>query len=819
MRLKLKKIRIIGFIVFAIIAILFAYKYLYFKNSFVKNGNHQNMYYHLKSSYQQVDPIYIDDLDPNFSWNKIEAENNWCSGSGTYSDPYIIEDVIIDGTESKNCIFIINSIEWFKIRNCTVFNCGNTLDSAGIRLQNVKNGFISDNIIHHNYFGGIRIGECENLTIYRNNVSHNGWSGIDIYLSNNNSIIDNNVTYNEGTGIQISFDCTQNLISGNAMKECGFSFYDINNYKYTLNLPNNIIDNYINEKPIYYYFNESNLKSFNFSNAGQIILFNCSNVEISSLNITEKATSILLYFCNDILISNNTFNSDYIDGLDNNYGIDILNGTNLVISDNLIIDNTQGIISRRVLNSSFTDNIFRNYIKDGISLLYSNLNNISNNIFEGNYALYGITFDESNYNIISNNSISESDQGIYIVYSKNNTVLNNYIEDNVCGINLQESDDCSIIFNGIYSHQLGIYVDDGNSNNLTMNNLTKCDYGIRLRNTDFNTVINNKILESESFGIYLELNCQDNIISSNLMENCGLGIQEQNIYSLSFSNEIDTTNLVNDKPLYFFVDESYLKPSNFTDAGQIILIKCNDSLISNVSISYSSIGISCFFCSNISISNSLISYNSKFYGLFLFNSHSNIIFGNIIERNYIGIYFVESNFNRIVDNSFLYNQYPFVQIDSTGNTFNNNQIIPSEVPIIVITIIIIISSIGATITILSIIIVKKRRKKKQVIPLYEIDKIIRNEEYELIRLKKKILNLGTVFDRLHISEIAEECKSDLEKITSVVKEMIENRELSAKFKLKTNYVIFKQQDIASEIDKLLEIYDKWEKLKYSEKKA
>ena len=206
------------------------------------------------------------------------------------------------------------------------------------------------------------------------------------------------------------------------------------------------------------------------------------------------------------------------------------------------------------------------------------------------------------------------------------------------------------------------------------------------------------------------------------------------------------------------------------------------------------------------------------YGLFLFNSHNTIIFGNIIERNYIGIYLVESNFNRIVDNSFLYNPNPYEQIDCIGNTFNNNQIVTSEGLTIVIIIIIIISSLGAIVTIPSIIIVKKRRKKKRVIPLNEIDKIVGKEEYELIVLKKKILILGTVFDRLHISEIAEECESDLEKTTSVVKEMIENRELSAKFKLKINHVIFKQKDISSEIDKLLEIYDKWEKLKYSEKK-
>ena len=855
MRLKLKKIRNIGFIVFAIIATLFAYKCGLSKISFGEDDTHQNNYFPIKSNYQQVNPIYIDDLDPNFSWNKTASENTWCSGSGTYLDPYIIEDIIINDSSSEYCIFITNSLVWFKIRNCSLTTSGNP--GIGLKLTSVRNGVVSDNLVSDNRFGGgIRIEHCENLTIYRNIVNHNGLShsglsgelhsnyGIDLYSSNNLSIIDNNITNNQRYGIQISFDCTQNLISGNILKENGLWFYDLGS---NLILPNNIIDNYLDEKPVYYYFNESDLNPLNFSNAGQIILVNCSNAEISSLNISNSgyfsSIGISLYFCIDILVFNNIFGH----GL--NYGIYIMNSSNLIISNNSISFSTHGILSKGVLNSSITKNIFRSNYGNGITLSNSNFNNLSHNIFEGNlesfsripYSLYGIslylchfnnitenevkyyqdigiTFDESNYNIITNNTVYQNNQGIQIANSNNITVFNNYIDNLVGGINLIVSYDCSIMSNKFYDHELGIYVEGGNNHNLMLNNLTQSDYGIRLKDTDFNAVISNKIVESEIFGIYLELNCQDNIISCNLMEKCGLGIQERDIYSLSFLNEIDATNLVNDKQLYYFVDQSYLKPSNFTNAGQIILVKCNDSLISNVSISYSSIGISLFFCSNISISNSLISYNSKFYGLFLFNSHNTIISGNIIERNYIGIYLVESNFNRIVDNSFLYNPNPYEQIDCIGNTFNNNQIITFEGLINLIIIIIIISSLGATITISSIIIVKKRRKKKRVIPLDEIDKIVGKEEYELIVLKKKILNLGTVFDRLHISEIAEECESDLEKTTSVVKEMIENRELSAKFKLKTNHVIFKQQDIASEIDKLLEIYDKWENLKYSEKK-
>ena len=30
------------------------------------------------------DPIYINDLNPSYNWSKTAADNDWCSGSGTW---------------------------------------------------------------------------------------------------------------------------------------------------------------------------------------------------------------------------------------------------------------------------------------------------------------------------------------------------------------------------------------------------------------------------------------------------------------------------------------------------------------------------------------------------------------------------------------------------------------------------------------------------------------------------------------------------------------------------------------------------------------
>ena len=81
---------------------------------------------------------------------KIHINNNWtdawdeelCTGNGTYSEPYVIEDLVIDGGGSGSCILIENSNVYFKIENCTIFNAGEEYYGAGIRLENVTNGVL-----------------------------------------------------------------------------------------------------------------------------------------------------------------------------------------------------------------------------------------------------------------------------------------------------------------------------------------------------------------------------------------------------------------------------------------------------------------------------------------------------------------------------------------------------------------------------------------------------------------------------------------------------------------------------------------------------
>jgi len=116
-------------------------------------------------------PIFIDDADPNFNWSKTAKENNWCSGSGTWNDPYVIRDLIITCSVHTSCIEIRNSNVPFIIQNCDLSDTQN-LYGGGIKLENVNNCKIMENEIHS--FTGDEVAaigswvSSNNNTIFRN---------------------------------------------------------------------------------------------------------------------------------------------------------------------------------------------------------------------------------------------------------------------------------------------------------------------------------------------------------------------------------------------------------------------------------------------------------------------------------------------------------------------------------------------------------------------------------------------------------------------------------------------------------------------------
>ena len=193
-----------------------------------------NLNINIGNSYVGADYSNDNDLDNEILKvskisGRIYINNNWseakiagiCNGSGTYPDPYIIEDLIIDSGGPGTCIKIENSDIFFKIENCTVYNTGATLVvDGGIKLTNVTNGIITNNTCSTNY-KGIYLEISDNNTISGNIINNNIDDGIYIWYSSDNTVSGNIINDNADDGVYLHDNCDNIKVSGNTMNDNG----------------------------------------------------------------------------------------------------------------------------------------------------------------------------------------------------------------------------------------------------------------------------------------------------------------------------------------------------------------------------------------------------------------------------------------------------------------------------------------------------------------------------------------------------------------------------------------------------------------------
>ncbi|MEM3445178.1 MAG: right-handed parallel beta-helix repeat-containing protein [Thermoplasmata archaeon] len=164
--------------------------------------------------------------------------NGVVSGSGTQSDPYIIEGWEIDAQGGSYCIWVENTTAHFVIRNCTARNTtgGPTPPYySGILLTNLTNGVVEGNNLTQNYIA-IGIGNSNNVTIKNNEISSNNYPlvlgnatqcriygntiknnvyGVYIRESANITVEENLVTANGAWGILLYSTCDTEVLNNN----------------------------------------------------------------------------------------------------------------------------------------------------------------------------------------------------------------------------------------------------------------------------------------------------------------------------------------------------------------------------------------------------------------------------------------------------------------------------------------------------------------------------------------------------------------------------------------------------------------------------
>ncbi|MFX1570122.1 MAG: NosD domain-containing protein [Promethearchaeota archaeon] len=574
--------------------------------------------------------IVINDSIPTKSWAYTASHYPWCSGSGVWSDPYLIHDVEIDGEEGESCIIIAESTVFFRIENCRLYNSGWTeYDSAGIRLIDTDNGFLIGNNCSFNEYNGINIEfGCNNNTLTGNTVTNNQ-DGIKVQYSANNTIIGNSLVLNSVRGINVQDSdnviiksntlsnnrngiwidkCENCTATGNLLANCGFiisgNLYNMKEFT-SITIGST---NYVNGKSVYYYVNQKGLRNSDFVNPGQIMLVNCSDSAISNFVIPHASNGISLTLCRNITLFNN----------------------------DLSYNNVQGI---HVEESSYV--------------------NLTNN--KANNCKYEYTWDTIG-------------KGIYMVDCSNCIIVGNTASDNTdAGIYIWKGDNCTFHGNTMNSNQRGFRLSDSNDIIVSGNILNDNYNGITLYDCYEHDLIGNIIDNCQYYGIYIEQDSANITLSGNQLSNTGVYLDSQGTLKYLTSQEIDITNLANGKPIYYYANQSGLLSTDFTNAGQIILVNVQNSVMDDLQIYNTSNAITMIYCDGNTISNCDFKYN-RMNALEMWYSNNTVIKSNTVDNNFeTGFYLIQSHYNNITDNTLtddpVNNPHAGIRMDTCNHNF------------------------------------------------------------------------------------------------------------------------------------------------------
>ncbi|MFX1284863.1 MAG: right-handed parallel beta-helix repeat-containing protein [Promethearchaeota archaeon] len=375
------------------------------------------------------------------------AYNSTITNNVLYDNNYGIQandwHVIINNTINNSIDYGIYLNSWNTANNNTLFN-----NSRGIYIEDTHNS-LSHNKIYNSTTYGIELYSAFDTTLVHNTIENSGSNGIRIYYTQRTTIKDNILNNNDI------------LIDGSIYAQ--FAQAEVSN-------------NLLNGNPLIFWKDLTGPLTVP-SYTEQVFIFNCTNIEITGLHLSDVYSGIIIHSSNNVSIHDNTISSCTYTALDiystnnsritNNIFSDtgqVICGTvmeNLTISGNFFLRNsgsTNGIIDlHEINNSKISENEFYDNMRFAIAIFNGFENTLKSNIIHNQSSGSGILLQYQVNTTVYWNSISNcSEKGIQIVYGSNNSVFTNEFTNNTqYGVYIFNSNWNVVMFNNFLNNSMG----------------------------------------------------------------------------------------------------------------------------------------------------------------------------------------------------------------------------------------------------------------------------------------------------------------------------------------------------------------------------
>ncbi len=346
-------------------------------------------------STKQSAPISI---NGNTDFTNQAKLNGW-RGNGSGSNPFIIENLLINGNESLFGVIIQNTNLSFVLANITVINC-----EYGIYLWKSKNFLLSSNSVSYTRIG-VYLWKSNDGTLKNNTVTGSNIAGVLIELSygitlSNNSIID---ASNVGFYVMNSGDLQ---ISGN--------------------------------------------KIYGYPGVG-ILINSGPNTMLLNNTVSGSRNGIQMGGSPNSVIKRNTL-------FNNGNSLSLSSSSNSTLQDNVIYSNTVGIVVSDSNNNKIVNNTAFSNIRGGIALIRSINSTFAGNKVSLNSDGISIT-DSSEILLVNNTATNNSKTGISVISSTSSTFINNTATNNSkTGISVISSTSSTFINNTAFDNSQQYYL-------------------------------------------------------------------------------------------------------------------------------------------------------------------------------------------------------------------------------------------------------------------------------------------------------------------------------------------------------------------------
>ena len=374
------------------------------------------------SSLQIHDPIVIG------SNSDFNPSNGVSGGSGTASDPYVIEgwNITSNGTTG---ISISNTDAYFVIRSVYVIDsrpcCGGAASDPGVNMTNVTNGVLRDSIIRFGYFTtGVAAAYVKNFVV------ENVTTAEIISITNS-------------TGVVTSYDTARHI-------EVGSSF--------DVEISNNFAGIYVSSS--------SNVTISDNTSDGApnktIGVSYSSNITISGNSYDCDCLPVSVQNSHHVIVIGNSLNGNEWIAI-----VSIVNSDFIDVSDNTVSgDSYGGIVLSTCHDVSIKNNHVSTYGNNLVPLPGGEVGisgckivNISNNTLAPTYYRYPYTppllkVSFSSDLTVSGNNLSNAITAVSILNSSNATITGNTLQSNAQGLILNNTANIQIFHNNLLNNDL-----------------------------------------------------------------------------------------------------------------------------------------------------------------------------------------------------------------------------------------------------------------------------------------------------------------------------------------------------------------------------